>query len=257
MIDNKAWIIVPDVDGIVLIGSDAHFWPDQNPTAFRAFQLFGTKLRPVACVVNGDVFDGAGISRHAPIGWENFPSVVDQIDQCKAQMAALSDQLPRKCRRLWPLGNHDARFETSIAQRAPEYAGVYGVHLKDHFPDWEPCWGVQIGNLRVKHRFRQGVHAAYNNVMIGGENIATGHTHALQVRPFTDYRGTRYGIETGMLSAVNGPQFDPWLEGNPTNWRSGFVVCHFNAGRLMEPEIVSVVDESLGLVQYRGKIVAV
>jgi hypothetical protein len=54
-----------------------------------------------------------------------------------------------------------------------------------------------------------------------------------------------------------GPQFEDYLEANPTNWRSGFVVLTFRDGRLLWPEVVHVIDEDAGRVEFRGQIVEV
>lgn len=56
------------MDGVVLVGSDAHYWPGVISTAHRAFVRACELLKPVAVVMNGDMLDGASISRHPPIG---------------------------------------------------------------------------------------------------------------------------------------------------------------------------------------------
>jgi hypothetical protein len=53
--------------GTVLIGSDFHVWPGQLTTMQRAFIAFAKRLKPAAVILNGDVFDGATISRHPSI----------------------------------------------------------------------------------------------------------------------------------------------------------------------------------------------
>src|SRR5688572_10272857 len=62
-------------NGIVLVGSDGHYWPGIISTAHRAFVKFCEDMKPKAVIMNGDAFDGASISRHPPIGWENRPTV--------------------------------------------------------------------------------------------------------------------------------------------------------------------------------------
>lgn len=70
-----------------------------------------------------------------------------------------------------------------------------------------------------------------------------------------DYNGTRWGVDTGTLADVNGPQFDDYTEDNPKSWRSGFVILTWHHGRLMWPEIVRVWADNL--IEYRGQIVDV
>lgn len=252
-------------DGTVLVGSDAHYWPGIVSTAHRAFVHFCEKLQPAAVIMNGDMLDGSTISRHAPIGWEDRPKLVDEIEACKDRLGEIvKASLSKKTRRIWPLGNHDARFETRLATVAPEYAKVHGVHLRDSFPEWEPCWSVWINDdVVVKHRNRGGIHATHNNTLNAGKTIVTGHLHSLKVTPLTDYNGTRWGVDTGMLAQApgkgrpTGPQFIDYTEDNPLNWRSGFAVLTFKGGRLLWPEVCHVIDERKGLVEFRGEVIEV
>ena len=150
----------------------------------------------------------------------------------------------------------NSRFETRLATVAPEYAKIHGIHLKDHFPDWEPCWSVFINDdVVVKHRFKAGIHAPHNSTMWAGRTIITGHLHSLKVMPITDYNGTRWGVDCGTLADIYGPQFGGYMEDNPRSWRSGFIVLTFRDGHLMWPEVVHVIGE--GRVEFRGEIVEV
>lgn len=244
-------------DGVVLIGSDAHYWPGPASTAHRAFLEFARRLKPSIVVVNGDAIDCAAISRHPPIGWTKIPDVKDEMEICGERLGEIV-LASGKARRYWPLGNHDARFETRLAMAAPEFKGVRFTSLIDHFPDWEPCWSVHIGGehgVVIKHRFKGGIHAAFNNTLWAGRSIVTGHLHSLKVYPHTDYSGTRYGVDCGTLADPYGPQFQDYLEDNPRSWRSGFVVLTFKNGRLMMPELVQVVDGDT--VEFRGDLIEV
>lgn len=244
-------------DGIVIVGSDLHAWPGEPSTAFRAFVKFIKKLKPAIVVLNGDAIDCAAISRHPPIGWTHIPTVKDEIEICQERLGEIV-KASGKAKRYWPLGNHDARFETRLATVAPEFRGVPFSSMVDHFPDWEPCWSVQIGGERgvvIKHRFKGGIHATHNNTMWAGRSIVTGHLHALKVTPFSDYNGTRYGVDCGCLADPYAPAFQDYGEDNPRNWRSGFAVLTFRNGRLMMPELVQVVED--GVVEFRSELIEV
>lgn len=246
-------------NGIVLVGSDAHYWPGIATTAHRAFVKFvkqyGRKGTLKAVIMNGDVLDGSGISRHPPIGWEDRPQLVQEIDACKERLGEI-EKAKANAKLYWTLGNHDARFETRLATVAPEYAKIHGVHLQDHFPYWQPCWSVWINNeVVVKHRYKGGIHATHNNTVNSGKTIVTGHLHSLKVTPFSDYNGTRWGVDTGTLADPYGPQFIDYCEGAPMNWRSGFAVLTFKDGELLDPELVRVMDE--GRVCFQGKVIEV
>ena len=245
-------------NGVVLVGGDAHYWHTRPTPAHRAFCKFAKDLEPRVVVMNGDAFDGARISRHPSIGWEKSPLVAEELAAVSKRLAEIQEASPQSSRLVWPLGNHDSRFETRLASVAQEYARVRGFHLKDHLdPRWEPCWSLWInGDTVVKHRTsKSGVHAAYNNALHSGHNIITGHTHQLTVRAVADYSGTvRWGAEHGCLADPYGQQFS-YTEDNPRNWQAGFLVLTFRDGALLQPEIVRVVGDSK--VDFRGELVRI
>lgn len=239
-------------NGVVLIGSDAHCWPGELTTAQRGFIWACNQLQPSAVILNGDIFDGARISRFDPIGWEKKPTVMQELDAVRAFVNGVAD-CAGPADLIWTQGNHDARFETRLAKLVPEYAYIDGFHLKDHFPRWTPAMSVWINNNTiVKHRFKGGTHAAYQNCLHSGMSIATGHLHRALVTPFSDYRGLRYAIETGTLADPYGPQFSEYTEDNPVNWQSGFAVLTYNQTLLLPPEIVYAVGP--GRIAFRGEV---
>jgi hypothetical protein len=200
--------------------------------------------------MNGDVLDGATISRHPPIGWDNVPSLESEIGACQERLGEIQRAAPN-AKRYWPMGNHDARLECKLAAVAPEFAKVHGTRLKDHLPYWQPCWSLCVNDdVVIKHRFRSGMHAPHNNTLWAGKTILTGHLHSLKVMPISDYNGTRFGVDTGTLADAYGPQFE-YCEQNPVNWRSGFIVLTFRGGELMWPEICRTLED--GVVDFRGE----
>ena len=241
-------------NGVMLVGSDPHYWPGSPSPAHRAFVRFCKELKPKIVVMNGDVLDGATVSRHPPLNWEERPSLINEIEASKERLAEIEAVIPRTAKMAWCLGNHDARFEMKLAATVPEYAKIHGFHLKDHFgPRWIPGWAVWVNNsVVVKHRWKGGVHGVYNNVVGAGLTMVTGHDHALRASPYTDYTGTRWGVSTGCLAEPDGPQFD-YNEDNPRNHRAGFAVFTFVNGRLLPPELVHV--SSAHTVDFRGEVI--
>ena len=241
-------------NGVVLIGSDAHIWPGPMTTAMRAFVKFCKDMKPKAVVMNGDVMDHPQISRHPPIGWEDHPTVEQEIKAAQEILTKIEDVGPSKL--YWGLGNHDARFETRLATIAPEFARVSGFRLKDHFPAWSGCWATWFNDdVVVTHRLSGGIGAVRNNVLRAGKSMVTGHLHSLKVTPFTDYNGTRYGVDSGCLADPRAEAFVQYTEDAPLDWRSGFVVLTFHKGKLLFPELVSVFDRNH--VQFRGEVIKV
>lgn len=253
-VDHPQRVEIDIKDGVCLVGSDAHYWPGEASPAHRAFVKFCEDMSPVAVIMNGDVMDGASISRFPPIGWESAPTVAEEVGVAQRRMREIADATP-EAHHIWPLGNHDGRFETRLATVAPEFAGIHGVHLKDHFPDWEPCWSVWINDdVVVKHRFKGGIHATHNNTMWSGKTMVTGHLHSGKVTPLSDYNGTRWGVDTGTLAEPYGKQFVDYGEDNPKNHRSGFAVLTFQDGRLLWPEFVHVDGDQ---VDFRGELFSI
>lgn len=243
-------------DGIVIVGSDIHVWPGPLTTMQRGFIQLIKRLKPAAVVLNGDVCDFARISRFGTIGWESRPSVREELDAVAAFLEQV-EKAAKGARRFWPLGNHDLRFESKIANAIPELAKVDGVHLKDHFPSWIPCWRLDINDdVIIRHRELGGEHADFRNVQTAGVTIVTGHDHRANVTPYTSYRGTRWGVRTGyMAEESSDPQFVHYLEARAPNWQPAFGVLTFRRGRLMWPELCVKHDENE--IAFRGEIISV
>jgi hypothetical protein len=244
-------------NGTVLVGGDAHYQPGQATTAHRAFVHLVKELQPAAVIANGDMFDGARIGRHPKIGFlESAPSVKEELEAVDERLGEILDAAPRCCKLHWNLGNHDLRFEAALAAGSPEYEGVRGLSLKDHFPQWVPSWSVWINNdVVVKHRYKGGAHAAHNNTLYAGKSIVTNHLHSPKVIPFADYNGRRYGVDTGTMSEPYSRPFVHYTEDNPVNWTSAFAVLTFKDGKLMMPELV--LKWSDDAVEFRGQVISV
>lgn len=254
---HKARISLKIKDGVLPIAGDVHVWPGERTTVQRAYVEAIKRLKPRYVIMVGDVFDGSRISRHPRIGFlESRPTVANELKAVAEYLKEIESAAPRGATLIWCLGNHDARYESYLAQSAPEMEGVKGMHLKDHFPKWLPCWSVHInegepGHTVIKHRWHNGIHAAYNNVLKGGVSVITGHLHKCDSRKWADYRGHRYGVDAGFLADVDDAQFVHYSEDNAKDWTSGFPVVTFREGRLMRPEFVQKWDE--GLVEFRGE----
>ena len=238
-------------DGQVIIFSDAHFWPGGRTVANEALLLLIKRLQPKMIIANGDIFDGARVSRHDPHGWGQPPSVKEELDTCQTRMHEIELAAPRGCLLEWPMGNHDVRFDRVLASTVPGYEGTI-PRLSDYFTAWRQSWSVMInGNVMVKHRQAGGVHAVYNNTLKGGLTMVTGHVHRLIVTPWGDYRGRRWGVDSGTLADPHGPQFE-YLENAATPWCSGFAVLTFRDGELAPPELVEVISDR---AWFRGEVI--
>jgi len=238
--------------GCAIVFSDAHWWPNQMRTvANEALLLLAKELKPRVMFANGDIFDGARVSRHAPLGWSELPTVKEELEICQDRMAEIEEVLPKGCTKIWNVGNHDARFDRALVTNAAEYEGVIS-RLDDKFDRWDFTWSTMVNDtVMVKHRYHNGIHATYNNTLKSGRSIVTGHLHRLAVTPWADYNGRRYGVDTGTLSDPHGPQFD-YAENNPSPHTSGFAVLTFKNGVLLPPELVEVLNDR---AYFRGQCI--
>jgi len=243
--------------GRVIVFSDAHFWPDDTTTAFKALIKFIEHFKPSAIVCNGDAFDGSGgISRFPRIGWQKTPTVKEEIEACQFYLGEI-EKVANGAQLIWCMGNHDARLTNYIAANAPQLEGLPHTELKDFFPLWKPCWSFWVNeDTVIKHRLKGGRYAGYNNVNATlGCNIITGHTHVLCTSPISAYGKTAWGVQTGTLAEPTSMQFANYTEDAPHDWRSGFVMLSWERGRMLMPEMIQVCGENE--VEFRGEILEV
>jgi hypothetical protein len=245
------------LDGCVIVFSDAHFIPGQRTTAFKGLLWAIQEFKPKAVICNGDAFDGASISRH-DVTDQPQTSVIQELKACQGALGEI-EEIAKAARHnvklLFTWGNHDIRFGNRLAQHAPQFKDVVGFKLTDHIPDWDFCWAVwPTEQCIIKHRYKGGIHATHNNALSSGVSMCTGHLHSLKVTPFSDYNGVRYGVDTGTLAEIDGPQFT-YAELNPSNHRSGFAVLNFFNGHLLLPELAQKFDEDM--IMFRGDVIDV
>lgn len=242
---------IKDFSGSMIIFSDAHFRESEPSDAFSILLKICDKLKPDYIINNGDAFDGAAISRFPRIGWEPTPSVLDELKATQSALSKIKQSSPES-KLLWNIGNHDSRYGSYLSSHTSLFEGVEGFRLEDHFKDWKFTVSTDFNNkLIVKHRYSGGAHSSYNNTLKSGVSIVTGHTHRLNIRPYSDYNGTRYGIETGTLASPYGSQFG-FCENANRDWQSGFCVISMLNDRIY-PELIEVKE---GSTWFRGEIIS-
>ena len=233
------------VDCTVMVGNDLHIWPGEIPLMWKAFCSVAHKLKPKAIVLNGDMLDGARVSRHGALLGARAPKIDEEIDALHECLA----MLPKSALRIWTIGNHDQRVNTYLAQNAPEL-DTYVGRLEDRFAQWEFAYAAMLNDVEVRHRFRGGIHTGWNNALHAGISIVTGHTHQLQITAVRNRNGSHWGVETGMLGDPRSRAFE-YHEGQPSRAHEGFVVLTMDdAGTLMPPEFCEMVR---GRPILRGK----
>lgn len=251
--DHMSRMDVDIDDAVIFVGSDAHYWPNEISVAHQAFVKLIKKHKPNIVVMNGDAVDGSSISRYPKAAWATvkMPTVKEELETVADRLYEI-EKVAGNAKLIFTLGNHDMRFESKLANLAPEYEGIAGFSLKDHFPRWLFCMSIMLNkNLMIKHRYNNGIHGVYNNTVKAGTSMVTGHLHRLQAIIFSDYNGTRWGIDTGTLAEVDGDHMG-YGEDSPKNHCSGFAVLTIRNGRLIQPEFCAVLD---GIAYFRGQAV--
>lgn len=239
--------------GRVVVFNDCHWWPGISKTvAYKALIEVIKEDKPKLVIGNGDLLDGARISRFGRSDWGQTPTMLAELEEVKERCAEIRHAY-RNARHVRTVGNHDQRFDKYLAQRANEFEGIEGFRLSDHLKEWEETVAVWVnGHAVIKHRWHGGIHGAWQNVLKSGMTMVTGHTHTLLCRPFVDYRGRRYGIEGGTLAEPASVPF-AYGEDNPSQACSGFLVLTFDSsGRVLYPEICEVID---GRAYFRSKVI--
>ena len=231
--------------GCILVGGDLHAWPGAPHPIFWAFCILAERLKPKMIVLNGDIVDGARISRH-PRGRVDLPTFAAELAAAQELLGFITPAPIQK----WALGNHDLRFHNYLCNSAIEMDGLIQP-LNERFPDWEMSYAVVVNHhTEIRHRFRSGIHAAYQNALNAGRTMVTSHTHQEDAKSVVNRNGRHWGVEVGMLGDPNGAQFE-YGEGQPNRAHPGFAVLTFDEqGRMLPPEKCTWQD---GAAVFRGE----
>jgi hypothetical protein len=246
-------------DGTMIVFGDAHYWPGEPSLAHQTLCLITKRLQPKIIIANGDVFDGATISRHDVLGWQKLPTVIEELHAAKTRLDEITRVSP-KAERFFTIGNHDSRFDRRLATEISEFESVPGMKLEDHLKGWPMSYSVLINEdsdpLFVVHNIRGGMYAPRNNVLAAGCTVITGHLHSQKALPVKTLLNEWEGIDHGCLADVDHPAFSYRMD-RPADWRSGFVVMTFDKeGRHLPAEFCRVqVLRDRSRAVFRGEIV--
>jgi hypothetical protein len=108
----------------VLILSDIHI-PYHDEVAVAAALAHGKKKKPDVIILNGDIGDFYGVSRHDK---DPRRSLADELDAIRQFLFHLRKQFP-STRILYKIGNHEARMEMFLVKNAPVLLGVSDFEL--------------------------------------------------------------------------------------------------------------------------------
>lgn len=169
----------------VLILSDIHI-PYHDETALAAAIAHGKKKKPDVVILNGDIGDFYGVSRHDK---DPRRSLADELDAIRQFLFYLRAQFP-KARILYKIGNHEARMEMFLVKNAPVLLGVSDFELPVLLKFAElgielvpSLTLIRLGNLPIYHghELPQGMSSPVNPArgiwMRVQESLICGHWH--------------------------------------------------------------------------------
>ncbi len=214
----------------ILIISDLHF-PYQDNLAIKTAINYGKEMKVNCILINGDLFDFAGISRHEK-DWRQR-SVADEFEAVRMFLNELRKHFP-KTKIVYRFGNHDDRWEKWLFLKAPEIFDdpefKLEVRLKlgelkiDVVKDKLP---IRIGKLTVYHGHELagggGVNparATFNKTL---NSVLIGHVHRASVHTESRMDGEVINVHsTGCLCEMH-PHYMP-----VNKWNHGFAYVEHN-----------------------------
>lgn len=169
----------------VLVLSDIHI-PYHDENALKSAVEFGVKVKPSIILLNGDIGDFYGVSRHSKDPRRELSQELEAIRQF---LFWLRKQFP-KARILYKVGNHEDRLHRFMLSRAPELLGINHFTLSSflHFDELkielvESLQLIRLGFLPVYHghELPQGMSSPVNPArgiwMRVQESLLCGHWH--------------------------------------------------------------------------------
>lgn len=209
----------------VLIISDLHL-PYHDSQAILTALEYGKKKKVDCILINGDLLDFAGISRHEK-DWRQR-TVFEEFEAARTFLKGLRKEFP-KAKIVYKLGNHCERWEKWLFLKAPEIfddpeftlearlrLGELKIEIvKDKLP-------ITIGKLTVLHGHEipggsGGVNPARATFLKTLDSVLVGHYHKRSSHDESTLKGEVISVHSiGCLCGMN-PYYMPI-----NKWQQGF-----------------------------------
>jgi predicted phosphodiesterase len=214
-----------------LIISDLHI-PYQDNEAIQKAINYGKEKKVNCILINGDVLDFAGISRHEK-DWRQR-SVHEEFEATRIFLSSLREHFP-KAKIVFKLGNHDERWEKWLFLKAPEIFDDPEFKLEsrlrlgelkiDIVKDKRP---VKIGKLFILHGHELfggsgGVNPARGTFLKTFDNVVVGHYHKTTSNTEITMSGDIISVHSVGCLCGKTPYFMPI-----NRWNSGFGYCELD-----------------------------
>lgn len=220
-----------------------------DPFVWLAFLSAVRNLKPDAVLFNGDILEGAEISRHPQIpGWTE--SLQSELDFAREMVRQVREDAGHRGDLFWTGGNHDvdrlAMYLTQTARalvslrslRIDELLGLqdYGVRLltggtisspkgtEDNRPGF-----LLFGHYRIHHGVRLGQNPAADELKDAGRSGQSGHVH----RASLAFGTTETNESLSWMTTPAGCRHEAgraYMRGTTTGWQRGFGFARIFAG---------------------------
>ena len=211
-----------------LIISDLHI-PYQDNEAIQKAINYGKEKKVNCILINGDVLDFAGISRHQP-DWRQR-RVHEEFEATRVFFNSLREHFP-KAKIVFKYGNHDERFEKYLFLKAPEIFDCTDFQLEvllklgelkiEVVKEKRP---IRIGKLTVLHGHELfggsgGVNPARGTFLKTLENVVVGHYHKTSSNTEASMYGDVFSVHSVGCLCGKTPYYMPI-----NKWNTGFAYC--------------------------------
>lgn len=211
-----------------LIISDLHIPYQDNDSIQKAIN-YGKEKKVNCILINGDVLDFAGISRHEK-DWRQR-QVHQEFEAARIFLSSLREHFP-KAKIVFKLGNHDERWEKWLFLKAPEIFDDPEFKLESRLKLGElkievvkEKRPIRIGKLTVLHGHELfggsgGVNPARGTFLKTLENVVVGHYHKTSSNTEASMYGDVFSVHSVGCLCGKTPYYMPI-----NKWNTGFAYC--------------------------------
>lgn len=218
---------------------DTH-WPKTDKPTLRALLHFLRHNKPEWFIFGGDQLDLECIAHHtkgkALYRLENaYLKDIEGFDT--NVLKPVEELLPRKCKKIWHIGNHE-RFESDLKDEQPELGSLVNhirlLRLEQRGWDVIPLgYSSRIGKLNIIHGDvltgvgnQAGAFPSKKAVELYAGNVLAGHTHAPQ--SFTRISPVNHKQKwMGYIAPVLCNTNPSYLRNRASAWLNGMVLIEF------------------------------
>ena len=214
-----------------LIISDLHIPYQDNDSIQKAIN-YGKEKKVNCILINGDVLDFAGISRHEK-DWRQR-QVHQEFEAARIFLSSLREHFP-KAKIVFKLGNHDERWEKYLFLKAPEIFDDPEFKLESRLKLGElkievvkEKRPIRIGKLTVLHGHELfggsgGVNPARGTFLKTFDNVIIGHYHKTTSNTEITMSGNIISVHSVGCLCGKTPYYMPI-----NRWNTGFGYCELD-----------------------------